>query len=66
MKQMEQKSRKRSLREKSVRWLAGFFLVMLLLTLLSRAADAVTVPVVQTGYLKKSTIDRTVTAERCV
>lgn len=63
MKQMEQKSRKRSLREKSVRWLAGFFLVMLLLTLLSRAADAVTVPVVQTGYLKKSTIDRTVTAE---
>lgn len=49
---LEEKKEKRSLAQRAGKWLAGFFIVMILLTVLSRAADAMTLPKVKTGKSK--------------
>lgn len=51
-----------SLREKSLRWLAGFLLLMALFTLLSRAADELTIPRVTLEPAYERSIDRTISA----
>lgn len=51
-----------SLRAKALRWLAGFLILMLLLTLLSRAADELTIPRASTAAPAPKTIDRKITA----
>jgi len=52
-----------SIRERAIRWLAGFLIVMFLLTILSRAANAMTIPRVETDNAAKKTIEHTVEQE---
>lgn len=54
--------RNRSLRARALRALAGFLLLMLLFTLLSRAADEMTIPKVTAKEPEVRTIDRKVVA----
>lgn len=51
----------KSLRGRAARWLLGFLLLMALLTLLSRAADELTLPRVTLGQPRPHTIDREIT-----
>lgn len=51
----------KSLRAKALRWLAGFLLLMAVLTLLSRTADELTIPRVTLGQPRPRTIDRKIT-----
>ncbi|WP_322173587.1 HlyD family efflux transporter periplasmic adaptor subunit [Acutalibacter caecimuris] len=51
-----------SLRAKALRWLAGFLLLMFLFTILSRAADELTIPRVTLETASQRSIDRTITA----
>ena len=51
-----------ALRAKALRMLAGFLLLMVLFTLLSRAADELTIARVSAGEAQRRTIDRKVTA----
>ena len=52
---------KASLSARAVRYLAGFLILMVLFTLLSRAADSLTIPKVTLAYPSKGTIDRKMT-----
>ncbi len=52
---------KASLSVRAVRYLAGFLILMVLFTLLSRAADSLTIPKVALAYPSKGTIDRKMT-----
>jgi len=47
---------KKSFKKKAIRMLASFLMMMLLLTILSRAADAVTMAQVETGYTYNMTL----------
>lgn len=58
-----EKNVNRSMREKALKGLAGFLLFMFLLTLLSRAANAVTTPRVAADTAQKRSIDHAVHAE---
>lgn len=51
-----------SLREKALRWLGGFLLLMLLFTLLSRTADELTIPRVSLEEAQSRPIEHKVTA----
>lgn len=51
-----------NLRPKALRWLGGFLLLMLLFTLLSRAADELTIPRVSLGEPERRSIDREIRA----
>lgn len=52
---------KASLSARAVRYLGGFLALMVLFTLLSRAADGLTIPLVSLSYPSRGTIDRTLT-----
>lgn len=52
---------KASLSRRAIRYMGGFLLLMALFTLLSRAADGLTIPQVALAYPSKGTIDRTMT-----
>lgn len=54
--------KEQSLSARAIRYLAGFLALMVLFTLLSRAADEMTIPRVPVIYPTKGTIDRTLTA----
>lgn len=49
-----------SLREKAVKGLVGFLILMVVFTMLSRAADSLTIAIVNTDTGQKRTIDRTI------
>lgn len=51
-----------SLREKAIKGTAVFFVILIVFTLLSRAADSVTVAKVGIGYAEKKVIEHTVSA----
>lgn len=53
---------KDNLSVRAIRCLGGFLLLMVLFTLLSRAADELTIPRVSLAYPSEGTIDRTLTA----
>ena len=57
------KNKKVSLRKKGLKWLAIFMAVMVFCTILSRAANAVTIPKVTLSRPEKKSIDHTVTAQ---
>lgn len=50
-----------SLAQRAIRYLGGFMVLMVLFTLLSRAADELTIPRVTLGGRSEGTIDRTIT-----
>jgi len=52
-----------SMRERALRVLAGFLIIMFLFTILSRAANAMTIPRVQVESAAKKTIEHTVEQE---
>lgn len=52
-----------SMRQKAIRYLAGFFAIMLLLTVVSRAANAMTIPRVSVDNCQKRNIDHSVSAK---
>lgn len=52
-----------SLRKKALRWLAGFLILMLLMTALSRAANAFTLPQVKVATPQKRSIGQVIQAE---
>lgn len=58
-----EKNVNRSMRKKALKGLAGFLIFMFLLTLLSRAANAVTIPRVAADTAQKRSIDHAVRAE---
>ena len=49
-----------SIRERALHWLAGFLIIMFLFTVLSRAANAMTIPRVSTEGAEKRNIEHTV------
>jgi len=53
----------KSLRQKAMKGLAGFIIVMILFTVLSRAADSMTIATVDVVYSEKKSIDQSVSAE---
>lgn len=58
-----QKKSKGSLREKALKGLAAFLVLMVVFTILSRAADSLTIAIVNTDTAQKRTIDRTIKAD---
>lgn len=56
------KERSRTIKAKALRWMAGFFALMILCTVLSRAADSLTVAVVEAEKPKQGAIIHTITA----
>lgn len=52
-----------TLREKALKGLAAFLVLMIVLTMLSRAADSLTVALVTTAAAQKRTIDHTIKAD---
>lgn len=59
----ERRAFKISLREQALKGLAAFLVLMIVLTMLSRTADSLTIAIVNTGTAQKRAIDHTIKAD---